>query len=196
MLFWQDVVLTVPPYPYAVGEPSDIPLEKCLVVRPQLFFSCHLLPSGVRPQKRANYTYGTNDIQVQLVFCSIFVPVDLPWGGPMEAVGVQKLYKPSPRPILYAGLAAHVLECVPLMPFFLLGNSTPTIPHQLRQHWRGKFPYGLADAASPYGNAFSYGLDEADASGKKGSNVYEINQWLWEFGRGKPRLGGPFSGCD
>ena len=37
------------------------------------------------------------------------------------------------------------------------------------------FPYGLADAA--------------DASGKKGSNVYEMNQWLWEFGRGKPRLG-------
>ena len=38
------------------------------------------------------------------------------------------------------------------------------------------FPYGLADAA--------------DASGKKGSNVYELNQWLWWFGRGKPRLRG------
>ena len=37
------------------------------------------------------------------------------------------------------------------------------------------FPYGLADAA--------------DASGEKGSNVYEMNQWLWEFGRGKPSLG-------
>jgi uncharacterized small protein (DUF1192 family) len=23
-----------------------------------------------------------------------------------------------------------------------------------------------------------------------GSNVYELNQWLWEFGRGKPHLGG------
>ena len=34
----QDVVLTVPPYPYAVGEPSDAPLEKCWVVRPQLLF--------------------------------------------------------------------------------------------------------------------------------------------------------------
>ena len=22
------------------------------------------------------------------------------------------------------------------------------------------------------------------------ANVYEINQWLWQFGRGKPRLGG------
>jgi hypothetical protein len=24
----------------------------------------------------------------------------------------------------------------------------------------------------------------------KGSNVYQLNQWMWEFGRGKPRLGG------
>ena len=23
-----------------------------------------------------------------------------------------------------------------------------------------------------------------------GSNVYEVNTWLWQFGRGKPRLGG------
>ena len=27
MLFWQDVVLTVPPYMYADGEPSDVPLD-------------------------------------------------------------------------------------------------------------------------------------------------------------------------
>ena len=30
----------------------------------------------------------------------------------------------------------------------------------------------------------------ADESGRKGSNMYEINQWLWQFGLGKPRLGG------
>ena len=24
----------------------------------------------------------------------------------------------------------------------------------------------------------------------RGSNVYEVNPWLWQFGRGKPRLGG------
>ncbi len=24
----------------------------------------------------------------------------------------------------------------------------------------------------------------------RGSNVYEINLWLWSFARGKPRLGG------
>ncbi len=26
--------------------------------------------------------------------------------------------------------------------------------------------------------------------GQLGNNVYEVNPWLWQFGRGKPRLGG------
>jgi hypothetical protein len=26
--------------------------------------------------------------------------------------------------------------------------------------------------------------------GRLDSNVYEVNQWLWQFGRGKQRLGG------
>ena len=26
--------------------------------------------------------------------------------------------------------------------------------------------------------------------GRSGSNVYEVKPWLWQFGRGKPRLGG------
>ena len=98
----------------------------------------------------------------------------LPGGGSMEAMGVQKLHQPSPTPILNVGLAADVLGCVPLMPLFLLGNSTPTIPHQLRQHRSARFPHGLADAA--------------DESGRKGSNLYEINQWLRQFGRANLNL--------
>ena len=30
--------------------------------------------------------------------------------------------------------------------------------------------------------------DAANALSKKGSNVYELNQWLWEFVLGKPSL--------
>ena len=90
----------------------------------------------------------------------------------MEAISVQKLNYPSSTPILYAGIAADVPGRVPLMPWimplFLLGNSTPTIPHQLSQHLGARFPHGLADAA--------------DESGRKGSNVYEINQWLGSWG--------------
>ena len=32
--------------------------------------------------------------------------------------------------------------------------------------------------------------DAAAAAGRCGSNVYEVNTWLWQFGCGKPRLGG------
>ena len=32
--------------------------------------------------------------------------------------------------------------------------------------------------------------DSAASDGRRGSNVYEVNTWLWNFGRGKPCLGG------
>ena len=32
--------------------------------------------------------------------------------------------------------------------------------------------------------------DTAASDGRRGCNVYEVNMWLWNFGRGKPRLGG------
>ncbi len=65
---------------------------------------------------------------------------------------------------------------VPLIPLFLAGNSTPTIPQQYNQHKRSGFPVGSYDTAA--------------ADGWRGSKVYEVNQWLWQFGRGKPHLGG------
>jgi hypothetical protein len=65
---------------------------------------------------------------------------------------------------------------VPLIPLYLAGNSTPTIPHMFNKRKDSGFLYGCADAAP--------------TDGLRGSNVYEVNQWLWQFGRGKPRLGG------
>ncbi len=65
---------------------------------------------------------------------------------------------------------------VQLIPLFLAGNSTPTISHQYSQHKRSGFPVGSGDTAA--------------ADGRRGSNVYAVNPWLWQFGRGKPRLGG------
>ena len=44
------------------------------------------------------------------------------------------------------------------------------------QHKSSGFPVGCCDSAA--------------SDGRRGSNVYEINPWLWQFGRGKPRLGG------
>jgi hypothetical protein len=66
-----------------------------------------------------------------------------------------------------------------LMTLFLAGNSTPTIPHMFSKRKDSgfpTFPYGCADAAA--------------ADGRRGSNVYGVNLWLWSFARGKPRLGG------
>jgi hypothetical protein len=59
---------------------------------------------------------------------------------------------------------------VPLIPLFLAGNSTPTIPHMFNKRKDSGFPYGCADAAP--------------TDGQRGSNVYEVNQWLWKFGLG------------
>ena len=87
-----------------------------------------------------------------------------------------KLYEPFPTPCLYVAPAANMVGRVPLMPLFLAGNSTPTIPHKYSQHKRSGFPVGTCDTAA--------------ADGRRGSDVYEVNPWLWQFGRGKPRLGG------
>ncbi len=55
-------------------------------------------------------------------------------------------------------------------------NSTPTIRHMFSKHKDSCFPCGCADAAA--------------TDGRRGSNVCEVNPWLWQFGRGRPRLGG------
>ena len=86
MLFWQDVVLTFPPYQYAVGEPSDGPIEKCWVVRPQLFFFCHLRPRGGRPPKRANNTYGAEALRTTSKFNSCSTSSSSPWSCQGEAL--------------------------------------------------------------------------------------------------------------
>ena len=58
------------------------------------------------------------------------------------------------------------------MPLFLAGNSTPTISHLYSKRKDSGFQLGCTDAAA--------------ADGRRGS---EVNRWLWQFGRGKPRLG-------
>ena len=173
----QDTVLIVPPYPYNVEEDRhDVPLEDCWYARPQLFFTCALRPRGGRMPKNPTYKTGPDDIVHSLVFFSTFEELDLPIKGPMEDAGVTKLYEPTPIPCLYVAPAQNLVGRVPLIPLFLAGNSTPTIPHMFSKRKDSGFPYGCADAAA--------------ADGRRGSNVYEVNLWLWSFARGKPRLGG------
>ena len=109
------------------------------------------------------------------MFFSTFEELKLPATGPMDHATI-KLYEPSPTLILYVGPCDLMLGRVPLFPLFLKGNSTPTIPHKLRHLKGSAFQFGTADAAA--------------ADGRRGSNVYEVNPWLWQFGRGRPRIGG------
>ena len=71
-------------------------------------------------------------------------------------------------------MVAHWWAGFPLSHCFW--RSTPTIPHIFAKPKDACFPFGCADAAS--------------VDGRRGSNVYEVNTWLWSFGRCKPRLGG------
>jgi hypothetical protein len=167
----------VPPYPHCIEEDQlDVPMEDCWYASPQLFFMCVLRLKNGRVPKNRTYTTGPYDIIYILVFFSTFEELKLPIKGPMEDTGVIKLYEPSPAPCLYVADLQNMMGRVPLIPLFLAGNSTPTIPHMFSKRKDSGFPYGCADTAA--------------TDGRRGSNVYEVNPWLWQFGRGKLRLGG------
>ena len=94
----------------------------------------------------------------------------------MDDAGVIKLYEPSPTPCLYVAKAENRVSRIPLIACFLDGNATPTIPHKYSKNKSECFPAGCADTAAEDGGG--------------GSNVYEVHTWLWQFVRGKPRIGG------
>jgi hypothetical protein len=133
---------------------------------------------GGRPPENASYRCCPDDLPYHLVFFSTFEERKLSISWPMAHAGVTKLYEPLSTPCLYMSPAANMVGRVPLILLFLAGNSTPTIPHQSSQHKRSGFPLGSCDTAT----------ERED--GRRGSHVYEVNPWLWQFGRGKPRLGG------
>ena len=166
----QDTDVLVPPYPYSIEEdPHNVPLKDCWYARPQLFFKCTLRIKDGRQPKTPSYRFGPDDLSYYLgVFFNTFEELTLPIKGPMEDAGVIKLYEPSPTPCLYVAPTENTEGRVPLILLFLAGNSTSTIPHMFSKRKDAGFPLGCADAAA--------------AEGRRGSNVYEVNPWLWQFG--------------
>ncbi len=75
------------------------------------------------------YKTGPDDIVYILVFFSTFEELKLPIKGPMEDAGVIKLCEPSPTHCLFVADVQNIVGRVPLLPLFLAGNSTPTIPY-------------------------------------------------------------------
>ena len=104
-----------------------------------------------------------------------------PWSSsvPLKSMNhTVKLYEPSPTPCLYVAPAENMMGRVPLIPLFLAGNSTPTIPHMFSKNKAAGFPSGCADAAA---------LD-----GRRGSNIYEVNpsrRGCGGLGAASPALG-------
>ena len=82
-----------------------------------------------------------------------------------------------PVPTLYVGRAEDLLRVgrVPLIPCFLDGNATSTIPHKYSSRQKDAFECGCANGAGP--------------TSRRGSHVDEIYTWLWNFGRPQPRVG-------
>ncbi len=168
---------TIPPYPFYSGErDDDYDVAKLLFdpdsmwfVRPQLFFHCTLRPIGTAA---GSYNRSDEEIPLDLVFISPFEELRLRTAGIMESNGIHKEFT---SPSLYVGRVKDLLSRVPLIPCFLDGNATSTIPHKYSGGQRDAFECCCADGAGP--------------TTRRGSHVYEINTWLWNSGRPQPRVG-------
>ncbi len=141
-------------------------------VLPQLFFHCTLRPIVTAAGR---YNRSDEDIQLDVIFFSLFEQLRLRTARIMESKGIHRVYEPSPVPTLYVGRVEDLLGRVPLIPCFLDGNTTSTIPHKYSSRQKDAFECCCADGVGP--------------TSRSGSHVYEINIWLWNFGRPQPRVG-------
>jgi hypothetical protein len=90
--------------------------------------------------------------------------------------GLRKLYETSPVLTLYVGRVEDFLGREPLFTCFLDGNTTSIISYKYAARQKQAFEFGCADGQGP--------------TSRRGSHVYEINSWLWNFGRPQPSVGG------
>ena len=96
--------------------------------------------------EQAIHTVIYNDKPCKKTYITVyaFEELKLPIKGPMEDAGVIKLYEPSSTPCLYVAPAENMVGRVPLIPLFLAGNSTQTIPHMFSKRKDSGFPFGCA----------------------------------------------------
>ena len=169
----QDVLCLVAPYPFRLESLDEFnPLtdfdmtggDDVWYARPQLFFSCTLCPTGQMGDKGSHR-------EVSLVFFSTFEPISLPRDSVMQRNGIPMLYEraASQLPTLYVCPVENVLGSAPLLPCYIMGNKHNTIPHAL---W-----YEVPDGAA---------ADSWKDNGT-GSRLFEVNIWMWRYGRALPR---------
>ena len=171
----QDCVCLIAPYPNNPNPPetfdvaSDFDMSGSNLLwygRLQLLFRCTLRHRAAAIGDVARH------LEVTLAFFSTFEPVDLTPDSIMQQEGVPMLFDSAScaaLPSLYLCHAKNVLGRVPMIPSFVAGNAHPTIPHSLRGRRLGG---GMADKQPNRGN---------------GSRLYEVNLWMWRYGRGQER---------
>ena len=136
IFFLQDCVCLVAPYPF-----RDEPLDEFNVTRdfhitgagevwyarPQLFSKCTLCPTGAMDNTRRHKEFS-------LVFFNTFEPLSLTPDSCMQQKSVPMLYARSRTvlPSLYVCPVENVLGRVPLIPCYLNGNTSNTIPYRYR----------------------------------------------------------------
>jgi hypothetical protein len=165
----------IAPYPYNSDGPEDFVMEedfdisgegKLWYARPQLFFKATFCPTGGRLQT-------CRHMEMDLVFFSKFEPIKLTPDSHIQQKGVPMLYEHGDKqvPTLHICPVGNVLGRVPLIPCFLRGNTAPTIPFSFRGQ-RALGRYAMADGRPDSGS---------------GSKLYEVNIWMWKYGRAHPR---------
>jgi hypothetical protein len=95
--------------------------------RQQLFFKCTLCPTGEMGNTRRHKGFS-------LVLFSTFEPISLTPDSCIQQKGIPMLYKRSRTvlPFPYVCPVENVLGRVPLIPCYLNGNTSNTIPHRYR----------------------------------------------------------------
>ena len=137
---------------------------KIWYARPQLFVSCLVCPHG----QKANVTSHRT---LSLVFFNTFDPIQLSPESVMHEKVAQMLCEdaPSQIPTMYICPGTNVLGRIPYIPYHMDGQKHPTIPYRFRKENLGG---AIADSRPDNGT---------------GSRLYELNIWLWNYGRSLPR---------
>ena len=108
------------------------------------------------------------------MYFSTFEPIELTPDSIMQRAEVPMLYDSAsnPRlPCLYICPVANVLGRAPLIPCVICGNRYPTIPHCFEDDQR------RGDASA-----------NTQRDRGNGSRLYEVNIWMWRYGRGRSRM--------
>ena len=175
----QDTVVGVPPYPFTLQDPSDVRIAECWYARPDAH-SCSSL-AMCDPRTAGHQVGPTTPIAPMtsgLSWCSSAhlsrgFTQGLPNGASWSAKTLSAAF-PHAHP-LCGSLPARAGACPALPP--VSGRQCDIY-------------YPLQVPSAPTGQIRTWGHRFVQHSRQEGEESDEVNWWLWQFGRGKPRLAG------